>query len=71
MKLKFSDKIRFNLALSILNNNLESGYEINSNSMIVTFKTEEYFKWGISELSVAQIWDKPSFHGEADFKIIK
>lgn len=70
MVVQFSNRCKFELAISLIDkddlNNLDIGYS----DMLVSFFDERAAKSVISDWSVAQIWNKPSFHGPADYLIV-
>lgn len=74
-KLKFQKRTTFDLAVKILTN-LENEMgenllDVGHADMIITIFSEVGLEWSIGELSVHQIWDKPSkLKGEADFEVI-
>ena len=71
--IQFHDRNTFNLAITILEkektdcDNFFS--DIGYADMIISFDNKIVFDSFVSDLSVCQIWDKPSFKGAADFTI--
>jgi hypothetical protein len=69
--IQFHDRNTFNLALSILEKSDLNNFfhDIGHSDMIIKFDDKNVFDSFVSDLSVCQIWDKPSFKGAADFII--
>ena len=71
-KLKFKNRERFNLALAILDKNLDIRIlDVSYSDMIFAFENEDARKNAVSILSVHLLFDVPNFKGEADFEIIE
>lgn len=69
--IQFHDRNTFNLALSILEKSDLNNFfhDIGHSDMIIKFDDKNVFDSFVNDLSVCQIWDKPSFKGAADFII--
>ena len=77
-KIQFNKRSTFELALAIIRKEQDeifntyqtedSFYDVGHSDMIITFASKLIMDIIISELSVAQIWNKPSFKGDADLK---
>jgi hypothetical protein len=65
INLIFLQRPTLNLAAQILDNN-EVPYRFDGDKKIIILEPE-HASSGLAELSVAQIWEYPSFKGEADF----
>lgn len=72
--LQFKKRTTFNIAVDILQK-LEQEMEenlldVDHSDMVISIFSEIGLTWCIGELSVHQIWDKPSkFKGDADFSV--
>lgn len=69
--IQFSNREKFNLALIFLEYFDRNCFDIGNSDMIIAFFKEIDRDDFINELSVAQIFTKPSFKGEADFIVEK
>jgi len=69
--IRFNNRVTFNLAIAILEKSDLNDFfhDIGHSDMIITFDNKIVFDGFIGELSVHQIWDKPSFKGPADFAV--
>ena len=73
--IKFSVRSKFDLAVVILRNlENEMGenlFDVGHADMVITVFSDIGWTWVRGELDVHQIWDKPSFHGDADYEIVE
>lgn len=69
IKLKFHKPSTFELAKYILTKE-EASFSYNDADQMLFFASAYAFSVGKSELDVAQIWDKKSFKGGADYQVI-
>jgi len=69
--IRFNNRATFNLAVSILEQSDLNNFfnDIGHSDMIIKFADKTVFDSFVSDLSVCQIWNKPSFKGPADFAV--
>ena len=69
--IQFHNRLAFNSAISIFESSDfdEVFHDIGHSDMIISFDDKSVLDNFVSELSVRQIWNKPSFKGSADFSI--
>jgi len=69
--IRFNNRVTFNLAIAILKKSDLNNFfhDIGHSDMIIKFADKNVFDSFVSDLSVCQIWNKPSFKGPADFAV--
>ena len=74
-KIKFKIRSKFDLAVVILkkleNEMGEHLFDVGHADMVITVFSDIGWNHVWRELDVHQIWDKPSFHGAADYEIVE